>query len=446
MKTIFIDRIIIDGKARIKLNVKFDAEVINDIKKLPGINWDQAQKIWHIPETKNPITYLRKSFNSRYRIYYQDEAKLQSPAYRHVYYQEVVPQDLIYIGFEYNTKIIDLIKTLNDYHWHPGRKLWSIRGGKKNLWIFINAMLANNFKPLVATIYQKPEPNKKRNSNNGDHRELPDKLMNYMILKNYSERTIRIYKDHIGFFLKNWKENEILDLSSEKIAGFVQSTISEYNYSRSYQNQMINALKLYFRVMQNRKLDSSDIPRPKKDKKLPIVLSREEIKLIIKNTINSKHRTIIALIYGTGIRLGETVNIMVPDIDFHRKLIHIKAGKGKKDRIVPLPAFLIEQIHLYMDQYKPVDYLFEGWGNRQYSPRSVQSILKKALINANIRKNASVHTLRHTFATHSLEDGTDIRLIQEILGHSNIKTTEIYTHISNANILSIQSPIDKLGL
>ena len=198
--------------------------------------------------------------------------------------------------------------------------------------------------------------------------------------------------------------------------------------------------------MQNRKLDRSDIPRPKKDKKLPIVLSRDEIKLIIKNTYNLKHRTTIALIYGTGIRLGETVNISVRDIDFQRKLIHIRAGKGKKDRIVPLPEFLVKQINQYLDQYKPIEFLFEGWGNKQYSPRSVQSILKKALKAANISKNASVHSLRHTFATHSLEDGIDIRLIQEILGHRNIKTTEIYTHISNANILSIQSPIDKLGL
>ena len=119
---------------------------------------------------------------------------------------------------------------------------------------------------------------------------------------------------------------------------------------------------------------------------------------------------------------------------------------GTHPGIVPLPEFLVKQINQYMDQYRPIEYLFEGWENGQYSTRSVQSVLKKALRVANISKNASVHSLRHTFATHSLEDGIDIRLIQEILGHRNIRTTEIYTHISNANILSIQSPIDKLGL
>jgi len=137
---------------------------------------------------------------------------------------------------------------------------------------------------------------------------------------------------------------------------------------------------------------------------------------------------------------------MVRDIDFQRKLIHIRASKGKKDRIVPLPESLIKQLNTYLNQYQPVEYLFEGWGNRKYSPRSVQSILKNALRKANIPKNASIHSLWHTFATHSLEDGIDIRLIQEILGHASIRTTEIYTHISNTTILSIQSPLDKLGL
>jgi site-specific recombinase XerD len=209
---------------------------------------------------------------------------------------------------------------------------------------------------------------------------------------------------------------------------------------------MINAIKLFYKVLHNQKIDGLDIPRPRKEKRLPIVFSKNEIKLIIKNTHNLKHQTIIILIYGTGIRLGESVNMRLRDLDFQRKLIHIRAGKGKKDRIVPLPEILIKQLKRYLDQYKPSEYLFEGLNNQQYSPRSVQQVVKKALNKANISKNGSVHSLRHTFATHALEDGIDIRLIQEILGHSSIRTTEIYTHISNASILSIQSPIDKLGI
>lgn len=447
MKRISINRVSIKGSDRIKLQFKFVYEIIRDIKKLPGIKWDPDLRCWHIPDMEHPVTSLRKAMHSKYRISYQDHVNnITGTKNQLVNYQEVPSEDRIYIKFEYNAEIIDLVKTLDDYHWHAGRKIWSIKGGKKNRRMLISVMMANKYKPIAADIYQYHVSKKKPATKKIKETDLPQKLMNYMILRNYSERTIRIYTYHIGVFLNNWKESEIKDLSSERISDFVQSIISGSGYSRSYQNQMINAIKLYLRVMQNRKLDSSEIPRPKNEKKLPIVLSRDEIKRIIKSTYNLKHQTIISLIYGTGIRLAETVNILIWDIDFHRKLIHIRAGKGKKDRIVPLPDFLVKQINQYLDQYKPIEYLFEGWGNRQYSTRSVQSILKKALKMANIQKNASVHSLRHTFATHSLEDGTDIRLIQEILGHKSIKTTEIYTHISNASILSIQSPIDKLGL
>jgi len=355
-------------------------------------------------------------------------------------------EDRIYVKFAYKVEIIDLLKTLNGPYWHAGIKLWSINGGKRNLWIFINTMLAKGIKPLAGNVYciksglMKPDVYKFNNQ------VLPQKLINFMVLKNYSQRTIRIYSDHIRKFLESWKDNDVKDLSAEDLSSFVHTTLTETNYSRSYQNQMINAIKLYYRVIQNRNFDRLDLPRPKKEKKLPIIFSRDEIISIIRSTINLKHKTVITLIYATGIRLGEVVNILVRDIDFQRKLIHIRAGKGKKDRIVPLPEILVKQLRVYLDQYIPNEYLFGGWKNQQYSTRSVQKVLKQALVRAGIQKNASVHSLRHTFATHALEDGIDIRLIQEILGHSNIKTTEIYTHISNATILSITSPIDKLDL
>jgi site-specific recombinase XerD len=355
-------------------------------------------------------------------------------------------EDRIYVKFFYNVEIIDLLKTLDGSYWHSGIKLWSIKGGKKNLWIFINAMMSKGFKPITGDFYHKKGSLIKSNVYKFNNQVLPQKLTNFMVLKNYSQHTIRIYTDHIKSFLDNWEGNEIKELTTENITNYVQSTLTQTNYSRSYQNQMINAIKLYYRVIQNRKLDQLELPRPLKEKKLPIILSRDEIRSIINSTFNLKHKTIITLIYGTGIRLGESVSIKIRDIDFERRLIHIRAGKGKKDRIVPLPEILVKQLKIYLKQYLPIEYLFEGLNNRQYSPRSVQKILKQGLARAGIQKNASVHSLRHTFATHALEDGIDIRLVQEILGHSNIRTTEIYTHISNVSILKIQSPIDKLDL
>jgi len=464
MKTIYIDRVTLQGKTRIKLQFQFDHELIMAIKKLPGILWKEDPGYWHLPDMEHPITYIRKTFQSKYRVTYLQKTKdytwtnnqrvfnqektidSTETNNQRVFYHEVVTEDRIYIKFRFNPEVIALIKTLDKYYWHPGRKIWSIKGGKKNHWMFVKVMLANNFKPIAKDIYHTIETKSKQNPSKPKSTDLPLKLVNYMVLKSYSPRTMKIYKDHLIVFLNHWKEDELNDLSSERITEFVHSVISTSNYSRSYQNQMINAIKLYLRVMQNRKLDALDLPRPKKERKLPVVLSRDEIKLIITQTYNLKHRTVISIIYGTGIRLGETVNIMVRDIDFQRKLIHIRAGKGKKDRIVPLPESLVKQLNIYLNQYKPVEYLFEGSGNRKYSPRSVQSIFKKALKETKIPKNATIHSLRHTFATHSLEDGIDIRLIQEILGHASIRTTEIYTHISNTTILSIQSPLDKLGL
>jgi len=332
MKGLFIDKVKVEGADRIKLTFKFDPELIRDIKKLPGILWDADLRYWHLPDMEHPITYLRKIFHSKYRVSYQeDNRQIARTGNQEIFYQEVQIEDRIYLKFDYNPEIINLIKTLDVYCWHSGRKIWSIKGGKRNHWMFMRIMLANKFNPIAKDFYithktkDRPELYKIRNT------DLPSKLMNYMVLKNYSQRTIRIYKDHLSVFLNHWKENEIKDLSSEKIAEFVYSILSATNYSRSYQNQMINAIKLYFRVLQNRTLDRIDLPRPKKEKKLPIVFSRDEIKLIITSTFNLKHRTIISLIYGTGIRLGETVNILLPDIDFQRKLIHIRAGKGKND-------------------------------------------------------------------------------------------------------------------
>ncbi len=447
MKTILIEKVRVNGEDRIRLHFKFDQEMIKDVKKLPDIRWSPELKYWHMPDMEHPTTYLRKAFHSKHRIAYHEELVKNSNSLKNqqIYYQEVPSEDRIYLKFDYDPAIIDIIKTLDDYYWHGGIKIWSIKGGKRNLWMLVKVMMANNIKPIAVDLYRS-KPVVKRNPYKVDNYNLPEKLMNFMVLKNYSERTIRIYQDHLGVFLSNISEDEINNLTPERITKFIISMMEKTNYSRSYQNQMINSIKLYYRVMMNRKLDSSEVPRPKKEKKLPIVLSRDDMRKIIESSHNLKHRTIISLIYGTGIRLAETINIKVRDIDYKRRLVHIHGGKGKKDRIVPLPSFLIGLLEKYFKQYKPVEYLFEGWNNQQYSSRSVQAVVKKALDHAGIKKNASVHSLRHTFATHALEDGFDIRLIQEILGHRNIKTTELYTHISNANILSVQSPIDKLSL
>ena len=198
--------------------------------------------------------------------------------------------------------------------------------------------------------------------------------------------------------------------------------------------------------MLRRTADTYYFQRPKKEKKLPIVLSEEEITEILRQISNLKHKCIIYIIYSAGLRLSEVTNLQISDIDSKRKVITIRGGKGKKDRITLLSETILELLREYYKEYKPQKWLFEGQKGGKYSPTSVQKIFKTALAKTKITKNASIHTLRHSFATHLLERGTDLRYIQELLGHSSPKTTEIYTHVTKKGIDKIKSPLDNLSI
>lgn len=188
------------------------------------------------------------------------------------------------------------------------------------------------------------------------------------------------------------------------------------------------------------------VQRPKKERVLPNVLSEEEVATILKCAENLKHKAMLSLIYSSGLRLGELINLTIHDIDSKRMLIIIKQGKGKKDRVSLLSVKVLEILREYFKKYKPKDYLFEGQFGEQYSPTSVQKVFKIAKQKAGIKKKATVHTLRHSFATHLLEHGTDLRYIQSLLGHQSPKTTEIYTHITKRGLDKIKSPFDNLDL
>jgi len=186
------------------------------------------------------------------------------------------------------------------------------------------------------------------------------------------------------------------------------------------------------------------LPFPRRESKLPNVLSHREVLAIFDATENLKHKTMILMGYAAGLRVSEVVNLRITDIDSERMVISIKAAKGKKDRCVMLSEALLDTLRLYFKAYRPKNWLFEGQNFDQYSVRGLQKIFQTAKVKARIRKDVSFHSLRHSFATHLHEAGTDIRVIQELLGHNSTKTTEIYTHISNRTIQKVQSPLDAL--
>ena len=272
-----------------------------------------------------------------------------------------------------------------------------------------------------------------------------EKFKQFLRSKRYSESTIATYSEALKSFLVFFRNKPTAEITNEDVIVYNNEHILKNNLSASYQNQIVNAIKLFFQTIQETKMMVDKIHRPKRAKLLPNVLSKEEIKLILNAHNNIKHKTMLSLIYSCGLRRSELINLKITDIDSNRNIVIIRQSKGKKDRIVPLSSKILEMLRQYYPIYKPKIWLFEGQNrNEQYSEHSLQSVLKQALVKVKIKKPVSLHWLRHSYATHLLESGTDLRYIQELLGHNSSKTSEIYTHVSTKSLQQIKSPFDDL--
>lgn len=266
-----------------------------------------------------------------------------------------------------------------------------------------------------------------------------------LLLKGYRPQTIRVYCNEFHLLLRLLKQTPVSSLTKEQVQAYMLWLLKRRRYSYTHLHTTINALKFYFEQVQGRAKEFYNLPRPQKPLKLPSVLSEAEIVQIIQKTKNLKHRALLLTAYSAGLRVSELVNLRVRDIDSGRMLLHIHEGKGGKDRMVQLSEVLLETLRSYYKQYQPKDYLFEGEGpGEPYSSSSAQKVLKQVKGWAGVRKKGSIHMLRHSYATHLLESGTDIRYIQELLGHNSIKTTLRYTHVSKLKLERIISPADRL--
>lgn len=274
---------------------------------------------------------------------------------------------------------------------------------------------------------------------------VPVKYIQTLKERRYSNNTILTYCDLFSQFIGYFKNDKLEELTRKEIEDYIYYLIESRNISHSTQNQHINAIKFYYEKVLGCPRDYYQINRPRKENRLPEVLSKAEVIRILSNTNNIKHRTILAMIYSSGLRIGELLSLKASDIDLDRKTMFIKRAKGKKDRIVKLSNNIVPLLYTYVQEYEPKSYLFEGIGGNKYSPTSVRNILKASCKKAEIhKKNIIVHTLRHSYATHLLEQGVDLRYIQTLLGHNSIKTTEIYTHVSKDALDNVESPLDKI--
>ncbi|MBX9781310.1 MAG: site-specific integrase [Chitinophagaceae bacterium] len=268
---------------------------------------------------------------------------------------------------------------------------------------------------------------------------------NMLLLKAYSVATIKNYMNEFHQLLRLLGNRNINSLGKEQIMSYLLWLLEKRGCSEMKVHTAVNAIKFYFEQVMGRGKEFYNLPRPKKPWKLPAILAEEEVIRIIGHIKNIKHRAMVMAGYAAGLRVSEIVGLKLSNIDSKRMMIHIQGAKGKKDRMVPLSKKLLIILREYWKLYKPTVNLFEGQYGEAYSKRSVQEILQKAKQEVGIQKKGSVHMLRHSYATHLMEAGTDIRIIQELLGHNSIKTTMRYTHVSKKELGRIESPLDKLN-
>ncbi|MBG6062154.1 integrase/recombinase XerD [Flavobacterium sp. CG_9.1] len=332
----------------------------------------------------------------------------------------------IAVYFEKNIEFITRIKQIDDARWSQTLVAWHLPDTENNRLRF-KIKPASHTVPSLEGIAQ------------------IEKFTQWLSSKRYSPSTIRTYSEALKSFLVFYREKAIQEISNDDVIMYTNDYILKNNLSASYQNQIVNAIKLYFKTVRETKIEIEKIHRPKRSKLLPNVLSKEEVKLILEAHSNIKHKMMLSLIYSCGLRCGELLALEPVHIDSKRNIVLLKNSKGKKDRIVPLSPKILHLLRDYYTLFKPEKYLFEGQQKgHAYDSRSLQQVLKQALQKAGITKPVTLHWLRHSYATHLLENGTDLRYIQELLGHNSSKTTEIYTHVSTKSIQQIKSPFDDL--
>lgn len=316
-------------------------------------------------------------------------------------------KQVIWLDFRYDDDLIKLLKTHTSARWSQSNKKWYIIDTPENR---VLCKLRENGPGKINLI--------KINENN--RLEL-ERFRKMIVLKGYSPNTVQTYSNEFLQLLYTLKRFPVQDLSPEKLQSYFLYCAQTLKISENTIHSRMNAIKFYFENVLNKPKMFLDIPRPKKPKALPQALKMHEVKRLFEVTTNLKHRMILALCYGMGLRVSEIVNLKVEDVDSHRMMVMIKRGQGKKDRYVTLPESVLADLRTYYKTYNPVDFLFEGEDGGQYSTRSAQKVFEIAMKKARIKKTIGVHGLPHNYATQLLELGTDISLIQKLLGHNDIK-------------------------
>ncbi|MEJ4089381.1 site-specific tyrosine recombinase/integron integrase [Galbibacter orientalis] len=370
----------------------------------------------------------------------------------HITLKHLLINNIPQIGLKfYANKTIQIrIKELEDVKWSKEFSMFYIFNSKENLNTIFNLFKGiawidtkyffekNKAKTLNESVDTSWVYNRKRKEN---YKFCPDNYLQKLELKNYAHNTIKTYVSCFESFINYYSDQTINVLDENDIRNYLAFLIKT-NRSDSYINQAINSIKFYYEIVLGLPNRFYNLERPRKSKKLPVVLSKEEFLSIISSTKNLKHKCIISLLYSAGLRRSELLNLKLTDIESNRMLIRVRDAKGNKDRYTILSKNILIDLRAYYKNYRPTNYLFEGQEKAQYSPNSVGNVVSNTAKRAGIKIPVTAHTLRHSFATHLLEAGTDIRYIQLLLGHNSTKTTEIYTHVAKSSFSAIKNPLD----
>jgi integrase/recombinase XerD len=425
---------------------------IQYIRSFKYSRWDMRNYNWIVPNLRNNADKIRAYFQQRnpeIKEYHSSIEKTNvTNATSFTKDQLLVINNfrVLKVYFSYSKNMLAEIKTMSYRSWHGEEQCWTVPSSEK----FKTELKEIAERNSLEFIYrEEPKSAVKPRTSRHDienYRECPTEYMAKLRELRYSEHTQETYKHMFEEFINHFSKIEIDEITDAMIVEFLRYLVNERNISGSYQNQSINSIKFYYERVKGGQRKIYTIDRPRKEKMLPEVLSEEEVVQLLNATDNLKHKAIFMTIYSAGLRISEAVNLKIKDIDSKRMQIRVEQAKGKKDRYTLLGTKTLEILRKYVAMYKPKVWLFEGVGDKQYSSSSIQANFKISVNKTGIKKRVTVHTLRHSFATHLLEAGTDIRYIQSLLGHSSGKTTEIYTHITTKGFEQIRSPLDKLDL
>jgi integrase/recombinase XerD len=458
------------------LNEVFDPAFPSMMKQVSGAYWHKPHACWHIPYTTEAWKSFKAVFQGYEIVKYTSDAGIPGNTQQKNIKRESTapipdlatdsarlevalhPNHSDYLVLHLPKSMLEThlptVKNIHGRRWNPTEGVWEIPYTQLTL-----RFLEQYLNPKGLYWHFSPAPNRpvrldmpEQKWNTIPKQEvIPARyeaavvaLEECLLLKRYSWRTIKSYKNCFRQFIKHYDDIKPSQISRQQINSYLKTLIIERNISASHQSQILSAIKMFYNAVAQQAAKVEGLFQPKKPQKLPQVLLTEEVSDLLNAVDNLKHRCILMLIYSAGLRLGEVVNLRLNELQPESNRLFVRGGKGQKDRCTILSTKVWEQLQKYLNVYKPLEWFFEGATGGKYSDRSVQEIFTRAKIKSNINPNATVHTLRHSFATHLLETGVDLRYIQELLGHESSKTTEIYTHITKKGWDKIKSPIDDL--